>query len=78
MENDTYNGWKNFKTWNIALWLGNDEFLYDVAINVASYSDFVQHLKEAFDMTKTPDSVSFSDPSLDFKALDQAIKELSE
>ena len=22
-----YNGWKNYPTWNVALWLGNDAFL---------------------------------------------------
>ena len=24
----TYQGWKNYETWNIALWLGNDEGTY--------------------------------------------------
>ena len=26
-----YNGWKNYETWNVALWLGNDEPLYRTA-----------------------------------------------
>jgi hypothetical protein len=24
----SYNGWKNYETWNVALWLGNEEPLY--------------------------------------------------
>jgi hypothetical protein len=28
MTNQGYNGWKNYQTWNVALWFGNDEGLY--------------------------------------------------
>jgi len=31
----TYNGWKNWETWNVALWLGNNESLYRSAIEHA-------------------------------------------
>lgn len=27
-EATTYNGWTNYETWNVALWLGNDEGSY--------------------------------------------------
>ena len=25
MADKTYNGWSNYETWNVALWLGNDQ-----------------------------------------------------
>jgi hypothetical protein len=27
-----YNGWKNWETWNVALWFGNDEGLYRATV----------------------------------------------
>ena len=27
----TFQGWANWETWNAALWIGNDEFLYNTA-----------------------------------------------
>ena len=40
---DTYNGYSNYETWNVALWLSNDEGLYDYA---RYYIDTVDDLKE--------------------------------
>ena len=28
MTDTTYNGWTNYETWNVAIWLGNDAVLY--------------------------------------------------
>ena len=28
MQTQTYNGWTNYETWNVALWLGNEEGSY--------------------------------------------------
>ena len=30
-----YNGWKNYETWNIKLWLDNDEFIHGYWRDVA-------------------------------------------
>ena len=34
----TYNGWSNYETWNVALWLDNDE---------ASYNDVREVVRQA-------------------------------
>jgi hypothetical protein len=33
----TCNGWTNYETWNAALWIGNDEFLYNTAKACVTY-----------------------------------------
>lgn len=31
----TYNGWKNYETWNVALWIDNDQGSYNERIRLA-------------------------------------------
>ena len=77
---DGYNGWKNYETWNVALWIGNDEFLYQTAKRARNYSSFIESIR-ALDGAEelrfqTPDGVAWSDPGLDVTALDEMISEL--
>ena len=36
-EATTYNGWANYETWNVSLWIQNDEFLYNTAKACVEY-----------------------------------------
>ena len=78
MTDSTYNGWKNHATWNVALWIGNDEGLYNFAKEFASYDDFVESLREMSGDLKfeTPDGVAWNDSGLDREELDELILEL--
>ncbi|MCP4113798.1 MAG: hypothetical protein GY737_00050 [Desulfobacteraceae bacterium] len=88
---DGYNGWANYETWNVALWIGNDEGLYNDAKRCSNYTDFRLRMNEWFReyderedgsapeiLFCTPDGVAWNDPSLDTDALDEMIKELGE
>ena len=58
----SYNGWTNYETWNVALWINNDEGLYDIARRCDDYQDFVDAIDGL--ISKTPDGVSFTDPKV--------------
>ena len=70
MTDTTYNGWKNWATWNVALWLGNDAGLHKEARRCVRYADLVDRL-EGMERFRTPDGASYNDPDLDTYALDE-------
>ena len=73
-------GWKNYKTWNVAMHIGSDEGLYFMARDMAddgfSYKDFASELKDA-QVIYTPDGVAWLDAELDYAHLDEMMHELS-
>tara|TARA_B000000557_G_scaffold77247_1_gene61847 strand:- start:4104 stop:4352 length:249 start_codon:yes stop_codon:yes gene_type:complete len=80
MQNTTYNGWSNHATWNVALWIGGDQGLYEFAKECESYNDFVEQLREVSGDSsigyQTPDRVAWNDSGLDIAELDAFIQDL--
>lgn len=78
----TYNGWKNYETWNIALWINNDYGLYTAARNFMQaykgrkpYKDFVAEMFGYYPK-RTPDGVRYMNDVLDYRALNSMMVEL--
>ena len=72
---DTYNGWANRATLNVALWIQNDEGLYNFAKECGSYNAFRYTMREV-GYTETPDQVSYNDSALDVESLNEVIHNL--
>ena len=73
----TYNGWANYHTWNVALYIQNDYGLYQWAKEYRhhGYQAFAEALNES-EITITDDGVSYTDPDLDIDELDEMLAEL--
>ena len=70
-----YNGWANYETWNVVLWLGNDEGLYNVAKRYDRYDALIPRLEYSFGAI-TPDGVRWMDPTIDTAAVDEFLADL--
>lgn len=78
MNNDnSYNGWKNYQTWNVSLYIQNEEDLYRLARGCKSYSHFLARAN-LFRGDKTPDGVSWHDSRISKREVSAMIKELNE
>ena len=61
----SYNGWENYETWNVALWINNDIGYHHLAVEAGDYETFVDCLEAcSFNDLSTPDGVSFRDPKV--------------
>jgi hypothetical protein len=65
LTDQTYNGWTNRKTWNVALYIQNDESIYNLICSneIQSYEDLLEVLYEC-GSKETPDGVKWTDPEI--------------
>ena len=84
MTDTTYEGWKNYDTWNVSLWINNDEPMYRKAVgfmkdNPDRDNPYIGFLLNNY-MTHlvTPDAIEWMSDKLDFPALNGMMRELVE
>ena len=62
---ETFNGWTNYKTWNVALYINNDESVYNLIQegDICCYEELLEMLYDC-GSTETPDGVKWADPEV--------------
>lgn len=79
------NGWKNYETWNVSLYINNEYGMYMTACEWVKHQeyydapvdyDIFRHTMTELFGDKTPDGVSWNDPSLDTAELSEMLEEL--
>lgn len=83
MENKTYNGWKNRATWNVALWIDNEEWIYRACVDFMKtykgkkpYTSFIRSM--GMQEERTPDRFKWLSSSLCYSELNKFMKDFIE
>ena len=71
----TYNGWANYETWNVSLWIQNDQSLYDAARTCTNYQELVNLLYD-LGCTETRDGVKWDDANIDGIEINEMLQDL--
>ena len=73
---EKYNGWHDWTTWNVALWINNEESIYNIAKDCNDYIDFLFEMQAMCGFYSTPDGADYGEANLD--EMNELIKEISE
>ena len=61
---ETYNGWADWTTWNVALWINNDQGFYGIAKECKNYADFLYEMQAMIGSFATPDGADWGEANL--------------
>ncbi len=78
VEQEPYNGWRNHATWNVALWIGNDEMIYNHARRNKNlgYRKWAKRFIDEFGEYITGDGVAWLSDDVDQDEMDLVLEEL--
>ena len=70
-----YNGWSNYETWNVSLWIQNDEGLYNACRRMSDYQQVVNLMREV-GSKETPDGVQWNSKKINRIELNEMLEDL--
>ena len=62
---EKYNGWHDWTTWNVALWINNDQTFYSIAKECKNYADFLYEMQAMIGSFATPDGADWGEANID-------------
>ncbi len=80
----TYNGWANYETWNVSLWMQNNQFLYNTAVACVEYHDvafetpydkFIRNMHNV-DKFTTADDVAWDDENVNHDEINEMMMDM--
>ena len=72
----TYNGWTNYETWNVSLWIQNDPGLYECAKHDCRHYQDVIDLMYGCGSTETPDGVKWDSDKINHIEINEMLQDL--
>ncbi len=62
---EKYNGWSDWTTWNVALWINNDQTFYGIAKECKDYMDFLYEMHSMIGSFATPDGADWGEANIE-------------
>ena len=62
---EKYNGWSDWTTWNVALWINNDQCYYNIAKDCKDYLDFLYEMQAMIGSFATPDGADWGEANIE-------------
>ena len=73
---EKYNGWTDWTTWNCALWINNEQSIYNVAAECNDYLDFLWEMQAMCGFYSTPDGADYGEANLE--EMNELVKSIKE
>ena len=71
-----YNGWADWTTWNCALWINNEQSIYNVAAECEDYVEFLWEMQAMIGSYATPDGADWGEANLE--EMNELVKSIKE